>query len=170
MRFRAKVIVAALVMIPAVLTQTPASASWCAQYSGGMGGESCGFSTFEQCLSTVSVSGANFCRPSQYKNPSYASAGRKKRRYWFVSERPIQCPRRRRADFSLSVFDDFSVRLITLRTFECAPVVIWFVRFDATEPHRYPALRALRQVESQSRCIKNSGCGHGHLHAEFQKF
>jgi hypothetical protein len=36
MRFRAKVkvIVAALVMIPAVLTQTPASASWCAQYSG----------------------------------------------------------------------------------------------------------------------------------------
>jgi hypothetical protein len=31
MRFRAKVIVAALVMIPAVLTQTPASASWCAE-------------------------------------------------------------------------------------------------------------------------------------------
>jgi hypothetical protein len=82
MRFRAKVkiIVAALVMIPAVLTQTPASASWCAQYSGGMGGESCGFSTFEQCQATVSGIGG-FCRPSQYNNPGYASAGRKKRRY-----------------------------------------------------------------------------------------
>jgi hypothetical protein len=82
MRFRAKVkiIVAALVMIPAVLTQTPASASWCAQYSGGMGGESCGFSTFEQCQATVSGIGG-FCRPSQYNNPGYASAERKKRRY-----------------------------------------------------------------------------------------
>jgi hypothetical protein len=56
MRFRAKVIVAALVMIPAVLTQTPAGASWCAQYSGGGGGENCGFSTFEQCQATVAAS------------------------------------------------------------------------------------------------------------------
>jgi Protein of unknown function (DUF3551) len=80
MRFRAKVIVAALVMIPAVLTQTPASASWCAQYSGGGGGESCGFSSFEQCQASVSGIGG-FCRPSQYNNPGYASAGRKKRRY-----------------------------------------------------------------------------------------
>ena len=75
MRFRAKIIVAALVMIPAVLTQTPASASWCAEYSGGGGYENCGFSTFEQCQATVSGRGANFCRPSQYNNPSYASAG-----------------------------------------------------------------------------------------------
>jgi Protein of unknown function (DUF3551) len=82
MRFRAKVIVAALVMIPAVLTQTPASASWCAEYSGGMGdgGTTCGFSTFEQCQATVSGVGG-FCRRSQYSNPGYASAGRKKRRY-----------------------------------------------------------------------------------------
>jgi hypothetical protein len=79
MRFRAKVIVAALVMIPAVLTQTPASALWCAQYSGDRG-ENCGFSTFEQCQATVSGIGG-FCRPSQYSNPGYASAGRKKRRY-----------------------------------------------------------------------------------------
>ena len=79
MRFRAKVIVAALVMIPAVLTQTPASASWCAQYSDG--GESCGFSSFEQCQASVSGIGG-FCRPSQYNNPGYASAGRtNKRRY-----------------------------------------------------------------------------------------
>ena len=54
MRFRAKVIVAALVMIPAVLTQTPASASWCAEYSGLGGTESCGFSGFEQCQASVS--------------------------------------------------------------------------------------------------------------------
>ena len=82
MRFRVKVIVAPLVMIPAVLTQTPASASWCAQYSGGMGGESCGFSSFEQCQASVSGIGG-FCRPSQYNNPGYASVGRvnKKRRY-----------------------------------------------------------------------------------------
>ena len=79
MRFRAKVIVAALVMIPAVLTQTPARADWCAQYSEGS--ESCVFSTFEQCRASVSP-GKAFCRPSQYNNPSYASAGRtKKRRY-----------------------------------------------------------------------------------------
>jgi Protein of unknown function (DUF3551) len=80
MRFRAKVIVAALVMIPAVLTQTPARADWCAQYSGD-GRENCGFSTFEQCQAGVSGKGG-FCRPSQY-NSGYASAGRanKKRRY-----------------------------------------------------------------------------------------
>jgi len=78
MRFRAKVIVAALVMIPAVLTQTPARADWCAQYSDGL--ENCGFSTFEQCRASMGIKG--FCRPSQY-NPGYASAGRadNKRRY-----------------------------------------------------------------------------------------
>jgi hypothetical protein len=80
MRFRAKVVVAALVMIPAVLTQTPARADWCAQYSDSR--ESCVFSTFEQCQASVSP-GKGFCRPSQYDNPGYASAGRvsKKRRY-----------------------------------------------------------------------------------------
>ena len=87
MRFVTKLI-AALVLFPAVLTQTSANAlpydpyPWCAQYSGGDGRESCGFSTFEQCQATVGGRGANFCRPSQYNNPSYVSAGRtKKRRY-----------------------------------------------------------------------------------------
>jgi hypothetical protein len=69
----------------------------------------------------------------------------------------------------LSVIDDFSVRVITLRTLEGAEVVIWFVRFDATKPHRCAAVRALRQVESQSRWIKNGGCGHGRLHANYRK-
>jgi hypothetical protein len=68
----------------------------------------------------------------------------------------------------LSVFDDFSVRVTTLRTLECAPVVIGFVWLDATKPQRCAAVRALRQVESQSRWIKNSGCGHGRLHANYR--
>ena len=82
MRLRAKVMVAALVMMPAVLTQSPASAEWCAEYSGLGGTESCGFTSFEQCQASVSGIGG-FCRPSQYNNPSYAYAGRvnKKRRY-----------------------------------------------------------------------------------------
>jgi Protein of unknown function (DUF3551) len=80
MRFATK-LMAAIVIVLAVLTQT-SNAQWCAQYSGALGGsENCGFSTFEQCQATVSGIGG-FCRPSQY-NPGYASAGRanKKRRY-----------------------------------------------------------------------------------------
>jgi uncharacterized protein DUF3551 len=79
MRFATK-LMAAIVIVLAVLTQT-SNAQWCAEYSSGGGYENCGFSTFEQCQATVSGIGANFCRPSQYNNPSYASAGRKKRRY-----------------------------------------------------------------------------------------
>src|SRR5215475_7835411 len=81
MRYGAKVMVAALVMMPAALTQT-SNAQWCAEYSAGGGGESCGFSSFEQCQASVSGIGG-FCRPGQYSNPGYASAGRanKKRRY-----------------------------------------------------------------------------------------
>ena len=60
MRFGAKVTVAALAMMPILLTQTPASAlpcdntRWCAQYSGfGGGGTNCGFFTIEQCRATA---------------------------------------------------------------------------------------------------------------------
>jgi hypothetical protein len=45
---------------------------------------------------------------------------------------------------NLSVSNNFSVRAITLRTLEHAPVVIWLVRFDATEPHQAAAVRAFR--------------------------
>jgi Protein of unknown function (DUF3551) len=79
MRFATE-LMAAIVIVLAVLTQT-SNAQWCAEYSGMGGTESCIFSTFEQCQASVSGIGANFCRPSQYSNPSYASAGRKKRRY-----------------------------------------------------------------------------------------
>jgi hypothetical protein len=89
-RFETKVM-AALVFVPVVLTQTPARAydlpydpyPWCAQYSGdGGGGSNCGFLTFEQCRADVSGIGG-FCVHNQFYNPGYASAGRvkKKRRY-----------------------------------------------------------------------------------------
>jgi hypothetical protein len=79
MRFATK-LMAATVTVLAVLTQ-PSNAQWCAEYSSGGGYENCGFSTFEQCQASVSGIGANFCRPSQYNNPSYASAGRANKRY-----------------------------------------------------------------------------------------
>jgi hypothetical protein len=42
-----------------------------------MGSTNCGFLTFEQCQATVSGIGGS-CRRSQFYNPGYASAGRKK--------------------------------------------------------------------------------------------
>jgi hypothetical protein len=79
MRFATK-LMAAIVIVLAVLTQT-SNAQWCAQYSDSR--ESCVFSTFEQCQASMSPGTRGFCRPSQYDNPGYASAGRvnKKRRY-----------------------------------------------------------------------------------------
>jgi hypothetical protein len=89
MRFGTKVM-AGLVMMPVLLTQTPASAlpydpyPWCAEYSdgdSGLGGTNCGFLTLQQCRATVSGIGG-FCVPNQFYNPGQASARRaKKRRY-----------------------------------------------------------------------------------------
>jgi hypothetical protein len=87
MRFETRVM-AALVIILAVLTQTAASAlpydpyPWCAQYSGSAGGgTNCGFLTVGQCRATVSGIGG-FCVPDQFYNPGQASARRvPKRRY-----------------------------------------------------------------------------------------
>jgi hypothetical protein len=42
---------------------------WCAIYDGGMGGENCGFTTFEQCMETARGLGSN-CQPNtQYQPP-----------------------------------------------------------------------------------------------------
>jgi len=42
---------------------------WCAYYSGPGGGTNCGFTTFQQCLDTVSGIGG-FCEPNtQYQPP-----------------------------------------------------------------------------------------------------
>jgi hypothetical protein len=86
MRFRAKVSVAALAIMPVLLTQTPATAlpcdntRWCAQYGGSAGGgTNCGFFTIEQCRATVSGIGG-FCVPNQFYNPC-GSAGRRSSRH-----------------------------------------------------------------------------------------
>lgn len=44
---------------------------WCAYYSGGNngGGENCGFSTWEQCMTTVSGIGGFCDRNTQYVPP-----------------------------------------------------------------------------------------------------
>src|SRR5262245_43576572 len=78
MRFATNVM-AALLVAPVVLTQTPANAlpcdntRWCAQYSGTAGGgTNCGFFTIEQCRATVSGIGG-FCVPNQFYNPCGSS-------------------------------------------------------------------------------------------------
>jgi hypothetical protein len=75
-----KTILIAFVLSVASLMQSPASAlpydpyPWCAQYSGRSGGASnCGFSTWNQCMATVSGIGG-FCVPNQFYNPRRGSA------------------------------------------------------------------------------------------------
>jgi hypothetical protein len=59
---------------------TPAQAQnypWCAHYGGmGGGGRNCGFSTFAQCMATVSGTGGFCNRNTQYRPP----AGPRRRR------------------------------------------------------------------------------------------
>jgi hypothetical protein len=60
---------------------TPAEAQnypWCAIYGGGSagGGRNCGFSTFQQCLDTISGIGGT-CQPNTQYQPSGAAARRK---------------------------------------------------------------------------------------------
>jgi hypothetical protein len=82
------IIMAALVMVPIVLTQTSANAlpydpyPWCANYDGGkgFGGQNCGFSTWNQCMATVSGIGG-FCVRNQFYNPGRPARGRKAYRY-----------------------------------------------------------------------------------------
>ena len=49
---------------------------WCAQYSGDVGGENCGFSTIQQCQATVSGIGG-YC----YQNPMFVQVNQPVRRY-----------------------------------------------------------------------------------------
>jgi hypothetical protein len=66
-------------------TENPAQAQnypWCAIYGTGFEGTNCGFTTFQQCLNTVSGIGG-FCEPNtQYQPPPgpYSST-RMRRRY-----------------------------------------------------------------------------------------
>lgn len=75
-------ILAALVA-PALFTPSAARADiqypWCANYGGSMSGSSnCGFSTWDQCMATVSGIGG-FCAPNQFYHPQQASVRKRKR-------------------------------------------------------------------------------------------
>jgi hypothetical protein len=68
---------------------TPASAyekpydpyPWCAVYGGDAGGASnCGFTTWDQCMATVSGIGG-FCEPNQFYNPGRPAAHSRKRKH-----------------------------------------------------------------------------------------
>ena len=55
---------------------------WCSIYTDGLGGENCGFTTFQQCLANVSGIGG-FCeRNTQYQSVPpgrYPSTGQRRR-------------------------------------------------------------------------------------------
>jgi hypothetical protein len=82
-----KVLLFALGILAAcVATNTPAAAQnypWCALYSGGSvgGGRNCGFTTYEQCLATVSGIGGSCFRNTQYDPPGGPRPKAKYRQY-----------------------------------------------------------------------------------------
>ena len=88
MRIRT-IMLATLALSSTVLAQAPASSlpydpyPWCAVYSGRFGGASnCGFSTWNQCMATVSGIGG-FCAHNQFYNPRpSASRSRKRLTYY----------------------------------------------------------------------------------------
>lgn len=74
----------AAIAAPALLAASPARANieypWCAAYGGDMGGASnCGFTTWEQCMATVSGIGG-FCEPNQFYNPRAQAEPKRKRK------------------------------------------------------------------------------------------
>jgi hypothetical protein len=77
--FGLAILAAAMAMLP-----TPGQAieyPWCAQYGGrgGDGGRNCGFTTFQQCMATVSGIGG-FCeRNLFYQGPARAEVRKHKR-------------------------------------------------------------------------------------------
>ena len=78
---RLATIVVALVG-PALFAPSAARANieypWCAVYGGRAGGASnCGFSTWDQCMATVSGIGG-FCEPNQFYHPQQTSVRKRK--------------------------------------------------------------------------------------------
>jgi hypothetical protein len=74
------------ILAAAITVNTPAAAQnypWCALYSGGGvgGGRNCGFTTFEQCLATVSGIGGSCLRNTQYEPPPGPHPKTKYRQY-----------------------------------------------------------------------------------------
>ena len=75
MRDANKLMLGLIVGVGLLMPQTSAKAlphdpyPWCANYdSRGFGGSNCGFSTWNQCMATVSGVGG-FCVPNQFYNP-----------------------------------------------------------------------------------------------------
>jgi hypothetical protein len=66
---------AVLLGIAGIITHSDAANyPWCARYAKDGGGESCGFTTFDQCLADVSGVGGYCARNTQYV-PSVAMPG-----------------------------------------------------------------------------------------------
>lgn len=64
LRFMLPALAALAVFIPASGHADPYK--WCAQYgASGNGGRNCGFTTYRQCMATVSGIGG-FCEPNQF--------------------------------------------------------------------------------------------------------
>lgn len=57
---------------------------WCAVYGGGRGGggQNCGFSTFEQCMATLSGQGGFCNRNTQYRGPGPRAHYRRHHRHY----------------------------------------------------------------------------------------
>jgi hypothetical protein len=78
-----------LVVIAAIIgIEKPAEAQnypWCAYYSGGRhgGGTNCGFTTFQQCLDTVSGIGGFCQRNTQYQPAPGPHSSKRQYRYHY---------------------------------------------------------------------------------------
>ena len=82
------IVLATLALSSTVLAQAPANAlpydpyPWCAVYGGRMSGSSnCGFSTWNQCMATVSGIGG-FCQRNSFYNPRPSASRSRKRAYY----------------------------------------------------------------------------------------
>jgi hypothetical protein len=65
-------VAAVAVTLSALGSAAPASAAeypWCAQYGGSAGGRNCGFTSFPQCMATVSGMGG-YCERNQFYEPN----------------------------------------------------------------------------------------------------
>jgi hypothetical protein len=83
MRYMAAITIVAVAFLPALATQVQAAIEypWCAQYGGAEegGGRNCGFSTLEQCRTTISGVGG-FCEPNLFYAGSASVTSQRKRK------------------------------------------------------------------------------------------
>jgi hypothetical protein len=77
-------------------------------------------------------------------------------------------------DTYLPVFNDFSEGVSAFLALVGAPVVIWFIRFNANKPHQGAAVWAFWLAEDQSRWVKGleirHGCTHKKLSQPYSRF